>query len=80
MTMIYGLSKEDNLVMIIENIIFDNGYLDRATIENKVELLESLIVAREEVNPLNKTRIKRAINILKRDIVESMTEGLRGEN
>lgn len=80
MTMIYGLSKEDNLVMIIENIIFDNGYLDRATIENKVELLESLIVAREEVNPLNKTRIKRAINILKRNIVESMTEGLRGEN
>lgn len=79
MTMIYGLSKEDNLVMIIENIIFDNGYLDRATIENKVELLESLIVAREEVNPLNKTRIKRAINILKRNIVESMTEGLKGE-
>lgn len=76
MTMIYGLSREDNLVMMIENIIFDNGYLNRASIENKIELLESLIVAREQVNELNKTRIKRAIDILKKDIVKTMTAGL----
>ena len=49
MTMIYGLSREDNLVMLIENIIYDNGYLKRATKGNKLELLESLIVAREQV-------------------------------
>ena len=71
MTMIHGLSKEDNLVMMIENIIFDNGYLKRARTENKLELLESLIVAREQVSPLNKTRVNRAIRVLKEDIINS---------
>ena len=71
MTMIYGLSREDNLVMMIENIIFDNGYLKRARTENKLELLESLIVAREQVSPLNKTRVNRAIRVLKEDIINS---------
>ena len=71
MTMIYGLSREDNLVMLIENIIYDNGYLQRARTENKLELLESLIVAREQVSPLNKTRVNRAIRVLKEDIINS---------
>ena len=71
MTMIHGLSREDNLVMLIENIIYDNGYLQRATKGNKLELLESLIVAREQVSPLNKTRVNRAIRILKEDIINS---------
>ena len=71
MTMIHGLSREDNLVMMIENIIFDNGYLKRARTENKLELLESLIVAREQVSPLNKTRVNRAIRVLKEDIINS---------
>ena len=71
MTMIYGLSREDNLIMMIENIIFDNGYLKRARTENKLELLESLIVAREQVSPLNKTRVNRAIRVLKEDIINS---------
>ena len=71
MTMIYGLSREDNLIMLIENIIYDNGYLQRARTENKLELLESLIVAREQVSPLNKTRVNRAIRVLKEDIINS---------
>ena len=71
MTMIYGLSREDNLIMMIENIIFDNGYLKRARTENKLELLESLIVAREQVSPLNKTRVNRAIRVLKEAIINS---------
>lgn len=71
MTMIYGLSREDNLIMLIENIIYDNGYLKRARTENKLELLESLIVAREQVSPLNKTRVNRAIRVLKEDIINS---------
>lgn len=76
MTMIKGLSKEDNLIMLIEKMFFDNDYLRIASIENKLELLESLVIAREKVNALNKTRVKRAIRLLKINITESMKAGL----
>lgn len=70
MTMIKGLSKEDSLMMLMEVVIYDNGYLFRTTAERKLELLESLILMREQVSPLNRIRVRRAIRIVKQSIIE----------
>lgn len=64
MTMLRGIKKEDNLIMIMECIIYDNNYLKYANIANKRKLLEGLQAIREDVNALNSIRIDRAIKII----------------
>lgn len=77
MTMLRGIKKEDNLIMIMECIIYDNRYLEFATIENKTALINSLNIVREEVNALNSIRIDRAIKIIQKSIIKDMTEDIK---
>lgn len=77
MTMLRGIKKEDNLIMIMECIIYDNRYLEFATIENKTALINSLNTVKEEVNALNSIRIDRAIKIIRKSIIKDMTEDIK---
>lgn len=76
MTMLKGIKKEDNLIMILECVIYDNSYLKFATVENKTALIESLKEVKKEVNALNSIRIDRAIKLIQKSILENGAEAI----